>query len=258
MKNSGPIELSVPKKGPVPNFQFRTKIENSDTSFLKLSGSRTNIPNFKFQRQTLPKLQKSVFSVPKKKPVPKKWEIDPKWIWQFTQLEKSPNNDRLPNLKSKGQKLNEWGLTKVSVPKKGQYPKSGPNMSNMQILSFPGGDTQKSCAQSEFEAERLLTAHSGTQNCPIPVSPFWGKIWNLGPYHLLDIITKEKPAKFQTKRTAGSKVLRLCNFCAPKRVKPPKGPKSGPYGIFQFSRWRYPEIMSTDQIWSETGLNFSI
>ena len=60
------------------------------------------------------------------------------------------------------------------------------------------------------------TVLSETQNYPIPIRPFWAKIWNLEPYHLLDIITKEKPAKFQTKRTAGSKVLRLCNFCAPK------------------------------------------
>ena len=60
---------------------------------------------------------------------------------------------------------------------------------------------------------------SGTQNCPIPIRQFRDKIWNLGPCHLLDITTKEKPAKFQTKRTAGSKVLRLCNFCAPKRAQ---------------------------------------
>ena len=102
------------------------------------------------------------------------------------------------------------------------------------------------------------TALFGTQNWPIPIGPFRGKIGNLGPYHLLDIITKEKTAKFQTKRTAGSKVLRLCNFCAPKRVKTPKGPKSGPYEIFLISRWRYPEIVCTNQIWSESLLNFSI
>ena len=48
-------------------------------------------------------------------------------------------------------------------------------------------------------------------------------------YMYICIITKEKPAKFQTKRTAGSKVLRLCNFCAPKRVKTRKGPKSVAY-----------------------------
>ena len=40
----------------------------------------------------------------------------------------------------------------------------------------------------------------------IPIGKFWGTIRNLGNYHLLDTITKEKPAKFQIKRTAGSKV----------------------------------------------------
>ena len=102
------------------------------------------------------------------------------------------------------------------------------------------------------------TALSGTQNCPIPIGPFRGKIRYLGPYHLLDIITKEKPAKFQIKWTTAWKVMRPRNFCAPKRVSTKKGPKSGPYEIFLFSRWRYPEIMGTNQIWSETGLNFSI
>ena len=51
--------------------------------------------------------------------------------------------------------------------------------------------------------------------------------------------------------------MRLCNFCVPKRVKTRKGPKSVPYGIFLFSRWRYPEIMDTDQSLSGTGLNFT-
>ena len=76
------------------------------------------------------------------------------------------------------------------------------------------------------------TALSGSQNCPFPKGPFRAKIRNLGPYHLLHIITKEKPAKFLTKQTAGSKVLRLCNFCAPKRVSPPKGAQLGPKLVF--------------------------
>ena len=72
------------------------------------------------------------------------------------------------------------------------------------------------------------TALSGTKNCPIPIGPFWGKIKNLRPYHLLDIITKEKPAKFQIKWTTTSKVMRHRNFCAPKRVSHPKGVQIGP------------------------------
>ena len=66
------------------------------------------------------------------------------------------------------------------------------------------------------------TALLGTQNCPIPVGPFRRKIRNLGPYHLLDIITKEKPAKFQTKWTLASKVMRPRNFLGPKKGQPPK------------------------------------
>ena len=67
------------------------------------------------------------------------------------------------------------------------------------------------------------TALSGTQNCPIPIGPFGGKIRDLGPYHLLDIITKEKPAKFQIKWTTASKVMRHRNFWVPKMVSTPKG-----------------------------------
>ena len=80
------------------------------------------------------------------------------------------------------------------------------------------------------------TALFGTQNCPIPICPFRGKIRNLGPHHLLDIITKEKPAKFQIKWTTASKVMRHRNFCAPKRVSPPKGVKMCPklkFSVFQ-------------------------
>ena len=78
------------------------------------------------------------------------------------------------------------------------------------------------------------TALSGTQNCPIPIGPFGAKIRNLGPYHLLDIITKEKPAKFQIKWTTASKVMRHRNFWAPKRVSPQKGYKLAQIEIFCF------------------------
>ena len=58
------------------------------------------------------------------------------------------------------------------------------------------------------------------------------------------------------KRTAGSKVYRLCNLCAPNWVKTPKGSKSGPYKIFLFSRRRYPKIMGTDQILKRNRFQF--
>ena len=79
------------------------------------------------------------------------------------------------------------------------------------------------------------TALYGTQKCPIHIGPFRGKIRYVGPYHLLDIITKDKPAKFQTKWTLTSKVLRLCNFCAPKKGQNPKRAQIG-------SIWDFPVL----------------
>ena len=68
-------------------------------------------------------------------------------------------------------------------------------------------------------------------------------IRNLGSYHPLDIITKEKPAKFQIKWTTASKVMRHHNFCALERVSPPKGVQIGPklkFFVFQVEiRWNH-------------------
>ena len=70
---------------------------------------------------------------------------------------------------------------RIFVPQNGQYPKSGPNMSNMQIFNFPGGDTQKSCAQSKFEAEQLKIAPFMTDRTfwdpkmPHSHRPNWGQ-----------------------------------------------------------------------------------
>ena len=112
-------------------------------------------------------------------------------------------------------------------------------MPQIGLSSFSGGDTQKSCAQSKFEEKRLKIAplmtdrtFSWSQNCPIPKSPLRGQIRNLGHYHLLDIITKEKPAKFQIKQTAVSIVMIPHNFCAPKRVSTLKGAQIGPKLVF--------------------------
>ena len=44
------------------------------------------------------------------------------------------------------------------APKSVSTPKRGPNVSNMQFLNFPGGDTLKLCVQSKFEAKRLKIA----------------------------------------------------------------------------------------------------
>ena len=96
---------------------------------------------------------------------------------------------------------------------------------------------------------------SGSRNFPIFASPFLDKIWNLGHYHLVDNITKEKPAKFQIKWTAGSKVLRLCNFGAPKGPKSGPnltertvGPKNGPCPkpLFSDGNWNFGRCQSGD------------
>ena len=153
---------------------------------------------------------------------------------------------------------NFWVPKRVSTPKGAQISP----ISNFLIFQVEIPSTNEYTPNLKPNSWKLLnlwpTALFGTQNCPIPIGPFRGKFGYFGPYHLLDIITKEKPAKFQTKWTLASKVMRPRNFWVPKRVSTKKGPKLGPYEIFLFSRWRYPEIMGTNQIWSETGLNFSI
>ena len=155
-------------------------------------------------------------------------------------------------------------MGKKNWPKKGHYPKRGPNCPK---LVFPV--CQVKIPRNHMYSPNLkrngwkllhlsLTALSGTQNVPIPIVPLRGKNRNLGPDHLLDIITKEKPAKSQIKWTTASKVMRHRNFCAPKGSVPEKGHKCAQYAIFEFSRWRYQLIMSTGQIWSRTVENCSI
>ena len=116
------------------------------------------------------------------------------------------------------------------VPRKGSVsPKRGTNRTKIEIFQFSRGEIPSNNEYSpnlKRNGWKLLqlwpTALSGTQNCPFPIGPFRRKIRNLGPYHLLDIITKEKPAKFQTKWTLASKVMRPRNFLGPKKGQPPK------------------------------------
>ena len=153
---------------------------------------------------------------------------------------------------------NFWVPKRVSTPKGAQIiPKI--NFSIFQVEIPSNNEYRPNLKPNGWKLLNLWpTALFGTQNCPIYIGPFWVKIRNLGPYHLLDIISEEKPAKCQTKWTTASKVMRHHNFWVPKRVSTQKGPKSGPYEIFLFFRWRYLEIMGTNQIWSETAWNFSI
>ena len=128
------------------------------------------------------------------------------------------------------------------MTKKGHYPKRGTNCPKLVFPVFQVEIRRNHMYSPNFKrnGRKLLhlwpTALSGTQNCPFPIGPFGTKIRNLGPYHLLDVITKEKPAKFQIKWTTASKVMRHRNFCTPKRVNPPKGVQIGPklkFSVFQ-------------------------
>ena len=120
---------------------------------------------------------------------------------------------------------NFWVPKRVSTPKWAQISPIW-NISVFQVEIPSNNGYRPNLKPNGWKLLNLWqTALFGTQNCPIPIGRFRGKIGNLGPYHLLDIITKEKPAKFQTKRTAGSKVRRPRNFWVPKRVSTQKGPK---------------------------------
>ena len=120
------------------------------------------------------------------------------------------------------------------APKKGKYPKVAQICPKWNFLIFQveipiNNEYRPNLKPNGWKLLHLWpTALSGTQNCPIPKSPFRGKFGYFGPYHLVDIITKEKPAKFQTKWTLASKVMRPRNFWVSKRVSTKKGPKLGP------------------------------
>ena len=133
-------------------------------------------------------------------------------------------------------------MGKKNWPKKGHYPKRGTNWPKLVFpvcqVEIPRNHVYSpNLKRNGWKLLHLWpTALSGTQNCPIPIGPLRAKIRNLGPYHLLDIITKEKPAKFQIKWTTASKVMRPRNICAPKRVSIPKGVQIGPklkFSVFQ-------------------------
>ena len=116
------------------------------------------------------------------------------------------------------------------APKKGQYPKRAQicpicNFLIFQVEIPSNNECRPNLKSNGWKLLHLWpTALFGTQNCPIPIGPFWVKIRNLGPYHLLDIISEEKPAKCQTKWTVASKVMRPRNFWVRKVSVPKKGP----------------------------------
>ena len=129
-------------------------------------------------------------------------------------------------------------LGKKNWPKKGHYPKRGTTWPKLVFPVCQVDIPVNHVYSPNLKPNRWKLLHlwpialSGTQNCPFPIGPFGAKNRNLGPYHLLDIITNEKPAKFQIKWTTASKVMRHRNFCAPKRVSRPKGAQIGPKLVF--------------------------
>ena len=119
-------------------------------------------------------------------------------------------NCKIANVKNI--RIHRYEASYLGAPKKGQYQKRAQicpiwNFLFLQAEIPSNNEYRPNLKPNGWKLLHLWpTALSGTQNCPIPIGPFWGTIRNLGNYHLLDIITKERPAKFQIKRTAGSKV----------------------------------------------------
>ena len=119
-------------------------------------------------------------------------------------------NCKIANVKNI--RIHRYEASYLGAPKKGQHQKRAQicpiwNFLFLQVEIPSNNEYRPNLKPNGWKLLHLWpTALSGTQNCPIPIGPFWGTIRNLGNYHLLDIITKEKPAKFQIKRTAGSKV----------------------------------------------------
>ena len=77
-------------------------------------------------------------------------------------------------------RFKSYDTTQFLCPKKGPYPKRCTNVSNMQFLNFPGGDTLKLCVQSKFEAKRLKIARFRTDRT------FWDT--KLPHFHRTEIV----------------------------------------------------------------------
>ena len=59
----------------------------------------------------------------------------------------------MPNFKSNEQQVPKFRDYVIFVPRKGSKPQKDRNRSCMKFSCFPGGDTQKSWAQTKFEAK---------------------------------------------------------------------------------------------------------
>ena len=134
---------------------------------------------------------------------------------------------------------NKMSQKKKNWPQKGSLSQKGHKLAAIGLSSFAGGDILKSCAQSKFEAKWLTIALLRTdrtfwdQNCPIPKGQVRDRIWKFAHCHILDIITQQKPAKFQVYWSTVSIVVRPRNFGAPKRVITPKAAQICPKYVSQ-------------------------
>ena len=162
-------------------------------------------------------------------------------------------------------RFHSYETSKFCCPKKGQYPKRGPNMSPNCSFMFCRWRYLKNHVHRPIlkrNGWKLLhlwpTVPTGTQNCPIPIGQVRDRIWKFAHCHILDIIMQQKTAKFQVYWSTVSIVVTPRNFGAPKRVLPQEGPKYVPNMFLKLCRWRYLKIMCTDQIWSETVENCTI
>ena len=136
-------------------------------------------------------------------------------------------------------RIRSYETSYFCAPQKGQYPKSGPNMSNMQFLSFPGGDTQKSCAQTKFEAKRLKIAQFMTDRTfwdpklPHFHRPLFGQKFEICTLSHFRHHYGKRNCKFANVKNIRNRSYEASYFlCPEKRVSTPKVPKSVPYGIF--------------------------
>ena len=146
-------------------------------------------------------------------------------------------------------------LSKKNDHKLGHYPKRGTNWPQFGLFYFPCDDILKSCVQSKFEAKQLKIAPFMSDRTfwdpklPYSHRPLFGQKLEICPLpHFIHHYAT------RTCKIANVKYIRIHSYetsyfwCPEKGSVPQKGPKSVPYGNFQFFRWRYQVIMSTDQI----------
>ena len=138
-------------------------------------------------------------------------------------------------------RIRSYETSYFCAPKKGQYPKSGPNMSNMQFLSFPGGDTQKSCAHTKFEAKRLKIAQFRTDRTfwdpklPHFQRPLLGQKFEICTLSHFRHHYAKRTCKFANVKNIRNRSYEASYFwCPEKGSVPQKGPNLSHMEFFNF------------------------